>query len=214
MSKFKLNKSGEPELEAPQAPPAVRPESPRPATAGAEHKPDFGRLGTHVGAVLGAAEEAAARIQQEARADVRRVREKAEQEAAELVDAARRDSDVTKAQAEQIRAEAKEWADRARSEAEAYAADTRVQAEANAAEIVARAERQAIAERQDGERRQQALHLDISHAENRLRDLVTALHGLAERLDGVLSAPGSREGDAETLEEALAPSARAEELNT
>jgi vacuolar-type H+-ATPase subunit E/Vma4 len=207
MSKFKPNKRGEPEVEALEAPP---PEPAVPiADQSAEREPDFGRLGTHVAAVLGAAEEAAARIQHEARAHAERVREKAETEAAELVDAARRDREAMTAQAEQIRAEAKEWAERTRSEAEAYIADTREQAEANAAEIVARAERQAVAARQDGERRQQALHLDISHAEKRLGDLVTALHGLADRLDGVLT--GAREGDAETLQEALAPGARAEE---
>jgi cell division septum initiation protein DivIVA len=212
MSKFKLNKSGEPELDALEAPPPEPQPAVRTTDVSVERKPDFGRLGTHVGAVLGAAEEAAGRIQHEARADAQRVREKAETEAAELVDAARRDSDVTKEQAEQIRAEAKEWADRTRSETEAYVADIRVQAEANAAEIVARAERQAVAVRHEGERRHQALHLDISHAENRLRDLVTALHGLADRLDGVLSAPVARGGDAETLEEALDPGALAEEL--
>jgi cell division septum initiation protein DivIVA len=181
MSKFKRKKHSELVLEAPEV--ATEPATVRTTDTRAEPAPDFGHLGTHVGTILGAAEEAAARIQQEARVD-----------------------------AEHIRGKAKEWARRTRSEAESFAADTRAQAEANAADVVARAERQAVAARQDGERRQQALQLDISHAEKRLRDLVTALHGLADRLNSVLSAPTASEDSSESLEEALATAARADDL--
>jgi hypothetical protein len=207
MSKLKRRKTSELEVKALHAPPEPEPAQTPSAPAGAERDAEFGRLGSHVGAVLGAAEEAAARIEREAQAEARRVREEAEAKVAGLVDAARGERDAAKAEAEQVRGEAREWAERTRSEAEAYAADTRKQAEAEAAEIVARAERQGVSMHQDGERRLQSLRLDISHAEKRLRDLVAALHGLADRLNSVLSAPPAREDDTETLAKALAPAA-------
>jgi cell division septum initiation protein DivIVA len=176
---------------------------PSPPSAVDEKQGDFERLGTHVGTVLSAAEEAAARIKQEAQLEAKRVREHADTEAGARVMAARDEAEATKAEVERLRAEAAEWANQARAAAEAYSADRRAEAEAEGAKIVATAERQGVALRQEAERRRQALELDISLAESRLRELVSGLHDLAERLDKLLSTPAVTEDD--SLIDALAP---------
>jgi hypothetical protein len=221
MTKFRLTRNEESDQAQPQvavpkasgAPsrPADAWRAPAPLTAEdpPNVKPDFDRLGTHVGNVLSAAEEAAARIQQEARVNAGRVREQAEKESAGLVDTARRDAEATKAEAERARAETEEWVEQTRAIAEDYAAEKRGEAEAEAAEIIRRAEQRAVSLRIDAEQRQKALEFDISHSENRLRELVTALHDLADRLDRVLNTQVQHNGEAEvspeSLVDALAP---------
>jgi hypothetical protein len=181
---------------------------------------EFERLGTHVSSVLSAAEEAAARIKQEAQLEARRVREHAEKEAGARVLAARDEAEATKAEVERLRVETAEWTNQTRTAAETYASDRRAEAEADAAKILANAEQQAVALRQGAERQRQALELDISLAESRLRELVTGLHDLAERLDNLLTAPVAaqekeRVTDNDSLVEALTPvQSRTEEART
>jgi cell division septum initiation protein DivIVA len=154
----------------------------------AEHKSALDRFGAHVSSVLGAATEAAVRIQEEAREE----------------------AESTRAEAQQVRADTEEWADRTRAEADAYAADRRTEAQAEARAIVEEAERKAESVSDDAERRRQALITDLSLAEGRLRQLATGLREVAGRLDELLeSPPGSEtvvsEVDDGSLVEALLP---------
>jgi F0F1-type ATP synthase membrane subunit b/b' len=173
---------------------------------------DSARLGGHVNAVFRAAEEAAARIQDEAR------------------EAARKDAESLKAEAERLRSDAEGFTKKARAKAERYAADRRAKAEAEAEDILAQAEdeaeeilleaeRQAASFKQDAERRHQMLNQDLSLAEDRLRELASGLYELAERLDDLAGTPV--EGDEEepelaaeddaSLVDVLTPAAQAEE---
>jgi hypothetical protein len=178
---------------------------------------DFGRLGEHVSSVLSAAKEAAARIHEEARQEAERVHEQAQTEATARAEAARENADATRAEAERLRAEVEEWTTQARTAADAYAADRRSEAEAEARKIASAAERQAASFAKEAERRQQALKIDISLAEDRLRQLATGLHDLAGRLDKLLSTPfeGQEDehaaGEDDSLIDALAPSRETEE---
>ena len=182
---------------------------------------DFDRLGGHVSSVLAAAEEAAVLIQEEARQEAERVREQAENEATARAEATREDADATRAEAKRVRSETEEWTKQTRTAAEKYAADRRSEAEAEARTILTAAELQAAAFGKDAERRQQTLKMDISLAEDRLRQLASGLHDLAARLDKLLSKPfaeaeqrepTAREND--SLIDALGPSQETEEIAT
>jgi hypothetical protein len=180
---------------------------------------DFDRLGGHVSSVLTAAEEAAVRIQEEARQEAERVREQAENEAAARAEAVREDADATRAEAERLRSEAEEWTKQTRTAAEKYAAERRSEAETEARKILTAAELQAASFSKEAERRQQALKMDISLAEDRLRQLASGLHDLAARLDKLLSTPftGAEQGDLaagadDSLIDALGPSRETEEI--
>ena len=180
------------------------------------HAPTAFDVGSHISSVLSAAEDAAARIHEEARRDAERVRQQAQKEAAARAEAAREDADATRVEAERLRSEAEEWSKQARTAAETYSADRRAHAEAEARKIVSAAERQAASLGEEAERRQHALKMDISLAEDRLRQLSTGLNDLAARLDNLLTAPSPAETrdlpPAEpTLIEALGPSREAEE---
>jgi len=182
---------------------------------------DFDRLGGHVSSVLTAAEEAAVRIQEEARQEAERVREQAENEATARAEAAREDADATRAEAKRLRSETEEWTKQTRTAAEKYAADRRSEAEAEARTILTAAELQAAAFGKDAERRQQALKMDISLAEDRLRQLASGLHDLAARLDKLLSTPFAEAeqgdlpaGETDSLIDALGPSRETEEITT
>lgn len=178
---------------------------------------DFDRLGDHVSSILGAAKEAAVRIQEDARQEAERVREQAQKEATARAEAAREDADAMRAEAERLRSDAEELAKQARTAAENYAADRRSEAEAEARKIVSAAERQTASFSKDAERRQKALKMDISLAEDRLRQLATGLHDLAGRLDKLLSTPfQGEEGDLaaahdDSLIDALGPSRETDE---
>ncbi len=182
---------------------------------------DFDRLGGHVSSVLTAAEEAAVRIQEEARQEAERVREQAENEATARAEAAREDADATRAEAKRLRSETEEWTKQTRTAAEKYVADRRSEAEAEARKILTAAELQAASFSKEAERRQQALKMDITLAEDRLRQLASGLHDLAARLDKLLSTPfaeaeqselAAREND--SIIDALGPSRETEELAT
>jgi len=176
---------------------------------------DFDRLGGHVGSVLRAAEEAAVRMQEEAREEGERVRGQAQKEATALAEEAREDADATRAGAERLRSETEEWTKGAHEAAEDYASDRRASAEAEAREILSAAELQAASLSKDVEQRHQTLQMDISLAEDRLRELATGLRDLAERLDDLLAAPlegrGGDLSEAESLIDALGPSHETEE---
>jgi hypothetical protein len=178
------------------------------------HTPGPFDVGSHVGAVLSAAEEAAARIHEEARRDAERLRQQAQKEAAARSEAAREDADATRAEAERLRSEAEEWSKQARTAAEAFATDRRAEAEAEARRIVSAAERQATSFSEEAERRQQALKMDVSLAEDRLRQLSTGLHDLAARLDNLLTPAGEtrdRVPTEQTIVDVLGPSRNAKE---
>lgn len=163
----------------------------------------FDRLGEYVSSVLSAAKAAAVRIEEESRQEAERVRDLAQREATERLEAAREDADATRAGAERLRSETEEWTKQARTAAEESAANRRAEAEAEAREIVAAAVQ-----------RQQAVKRDSSLVEERLRQLATALHDLAGRLDTLLSTPPqAQEGvaDDQSLIDALGPSQETEE---
>jgi uncharacterized phage infection (PIP) family protein YhgE len=182
---------------------------------------DFDRLGDHVSSILSTAEEAAARIQEEARQEAERLREQAQNDAAACVEAARQGADSIMADAERLRADAEESTTEARQAADTYAADRRAEAEAQAREVLATAEREAATSSQDAERRQHALKTDVSLAEDRLRQLATGLHELAARLDKLLATPmgdddgrGFSAGDEDSLLVAMSPTRETQEVTT
>jgi len=170
---------------------------------------DFDRLGEHVSSVLNAAKEAAARIHEEAREEADRFRAHAQAEAFARSEAAREEAEATKSEAQKMRASAEEWADQARQAAEAYAADHRSEAQAEAKRIISEAERQAVSISDEAKRRDQALRMDISLAEDRLRQLALSLHEVAARLDGLLAIPAEgSEGAESSLVDDLRPASR------
>ena len=182
---------------------------------------DLDRLGDHVSSIVSAAETAAVRIQEEARQEAERVREQEQKEGAARAEAAREDADATRTEAKRLRSETEDWTKQTRTAAEKYAADRRSEAETEARTILTAAELQAAAFGKDAERRQQALKMDISLAEDRLRQLASGLHDLAARLDKLLSRPfaeaeqselSTREND--SLIDALGRSRETEELAT
>jgi cell division septum initiation protein DivIVA len=190
----------------------------RPRTADLNRAPDLNRVVGHVGSVLQAAEEAAARIQEEARQDAERVLGEAQQEASERADAARKHASSSRAEAERLRSEAEEWIAQTRDATERDAADRRADAESEARSILSAAERQVEALGKETERRQQALRTDISLAEDRLRQLVSGLREVAVRLDMLLSTSSDRQDDADlaieredALMEAITPPREREE---
>jgi cell division septum initiation protein DivIVA len=197
------------------------PDSPPEIAQPPQTPPDLDRVAGHVGSVLHAAEEAAALIQEEARQDAERVLGDAQKEASERADAARKYAGSTRADAERLRSEAEDWSAQMRDAAERDAADRRAEAESEARSILSAAERQVEALGKERERRQQSLRTDISLAEDRLRQLVSALREVATRLDMLLSASSDRQDDADvaterenTLVDAIAPSRQREEATT
>jgi len=175
------------------------------------------RLGDHVSAIVSAAEGAALRIQEEAREEAERIRDQARKEAADHVEAARQEADASRADAERIRFEADEWASHTRETAENYAADRGAEADAEARKVIAAAEDRVAASNEEAERRRQELTMDISLAEDRLRQLSAGLHELAARLDRLLSTPEASElavEDANGLMGAVEPSREIEEAAT
>src|SRR5438093_2918014 len=175
------------------------------------------RLGDHVSAIVSAAEGAALRIREEAREEAERIRDQARKEAADHVEAARQEADASRADAERIRFEADEWASHTRETAENYAADRGAEADAEARKVIAAAEDRVAASNEEAERRRQELTMDISLAEDRLRQLSAGLHELAARLDRLLSTPEASElavEDANGLMGALEPSREIEEAAT
>jgi len=173
-----------------------------PQTA-AQDDDGFERFGEHVSSVLNAAREAAARIEEEARDEAERIRGQAKAEARSRVEAAREEAEATRNEAQASRAEA-----------EAYAAQQRSEAQAKAKSVVVEAERHAVAMGEEAKRREQSLKMDISLAEDRLRQLALGLHEVAARLDSLLGGPSqSRESDERSLADDLVPSRDTEDVS-
>jgi len=154
----------------------------------------LGRFGAHLSAVLRAAGDAAAQIETEAREEAQHIL----------------------AEASEQRADAETWANQTRAEAESYADRRRTEADAEAETIIAEADRRAQSVDEEAQRRQEALAMDISLAEDRLRQLASGLHEAGGRLEELLGAPDDvRDEDvgpeADSLTAALAPSRGAEE---
>lgn len=171
-----------PEPTSAPAPPEKTPE-----TAPAN---DAGRFGEHVETVLRAAEDAAARMIKEARAEADQILEAAKREAASRLDAAQTKASGLQAEAEQARAEALSAASEMRAAAQDDAARQRAQVEEEAAKMRADAEREASSASGAAAERYDQLLSDTALAEDRLRRLVGGLRDVADRLDGLLVAPG------------------------
>jgi hypothetical protein len=139
---------------------------------------EAGRFGEHVEAVLRAAEDAAARMIEEARAQAEEIRAAAEREAASRLEAAEAAASGLKSEAEQ-----------ARAAAQRDAAGQRAQVEEEVAKMRADAEREASMAGGAAAERYEELLSDTALAEDRLRRLVGGLREVADRLDGLLVAP-------------------------
>jgi uncharacterized membrane protein YqiK len=166
------------------------------------------RIGVHVSSVLRAAEEAAERIESEARQEAGTLLDQARREATSKTEDAQQRADATIEEAARMRREAEQWANQTREAAETYSSDRRGEAEAEATEIIRQAEQERTEAAEGEERRRQALKLDISLAEERLRQLAEGLYELAGRLEELLPPRvdnGGEAGEPGSLVEALAP---------
>ena len=170
------------------------------------------RIGEHVVGVLRAAEDAAGKIQADARQEAARIVEEARREASDRAEAARHGVDAATAEAQRLRHEAEEWSTRTRESADAYSAERRADAESVAREIVSEAEQRAALVGEEAELRRQALKMDVALAEERLRQLASGLHELAHRLDDLLMPRSESESELqESLIDALAPDLEGDE---
>jgi DNA repair exonuclease SbcCD ATPase subunit len=165
----------------------------RPVTAVSEYSEsadadadlEIARVGEHVSSVVQAANQAAKKIEEDARIRAERLRQRTRKNAASTLDDARREAEKQLAQAERRRAEAENENKEIRERAETYAAEKLRDAEAEAARVVARAERLARASASAAEERSQWLERDVELAENRLQQLATGLFDTAARLEGL-----------------------------
>jgi hypothetical protein len=169
--------------------------SPDPALGSSDVESASYREGEQLNTVLGAAKAAAARIEEEARREGKRVCDQAQRKATEQRQAAHEQARAMRVKAERLRAEAEEWSKQTRAAAVSIAADLRAEAEAEARDILSAAEREAASFSENAERRKRALKMDICGAEDRLRQLVTGLRELAELLNVRLSTPLHRVGE-------------------
>jgi hypothetical protein len=175
--------TAEPEQAEPEAQ-ATEPEA-EPAESEAEvpAPTDTANIAAHVHSVLKAAEDAAARVLEEARAKAAEIRGGAERERASRIEAA-------EAEAARLREEA----EREHGAALASAAAARAEAEEQAETIRAEAERAASSFETTASSRYEQLLKDTAFAEERLRRLVRGLREAADHLDSLL---GPRGGQAE-----------------
>jgi hypothetical protein len=186
-----------------EVPPA--PEAEATAEQAAPEETPRPRVGEHVEAVLRAAEDAAAKLVEEARAQAQEIRQTAEREASAKADDAERARAEAVSKAEAVRAATEDEAARLRSSAEEEAANVRADAERDAETFAVRTAA-----------RYEDLLNDTALAEDRLRRLVDGLRDVADRLDDLLEPAEDEEyeeprGSAldeqedATLEEALDP---------
>jgi len=186
------------------------------ASDGSSVSPDYTQLGEHVGVVLEAAKDAAARMKHEALEDAERIRAEADETATTAVADARKQAKQIEAAAAQLETTARESADRIRGEADAYAGTTRRAAEAEADAILDRAKQHASERIRETEAHLQSLGDQVASTEQRLRQLVDRLRDLASSLDDLVAGPnlavqagGARDEDdertslAETLTESV-----------
>jgi cell division septum initiation protein DivIVA len=185
----------------------------------AEPMTDYGKLGEHVTSVLEAANQAAAKIRQDARTDAERVAKQSQSEASAVLEHARGHAEKLSRESERALAEAKKESREMTQRAEAYVAEKRRQAEAEATGILSRARREASEHTRAAQERRSALANDVALSEERLGQLVGGLRNLAVRLEELVHAKpeqaksGSaiRSDQDMSLEESLRPSVAAPE---
>lgn len=162
---------------------------------------DTGRVAAHVETVLQAAEDAAGRMIEEARAEAEQIRAGAERQAASELEAAQATATRLQEEAERAHAEALAAAAEARRAAKDDAASLRAQAEEHVTKMRSGIEREAASARAAAESHYEDLLSDTAFAEGRLRRLVGGLREVADRLDNLLEPEET--GSAEMNDDAL-----------
>jgi hypothetical protein len=151
--------------------------------------PAYAQFGEHLSSVLQAANEAAKKVEEDARTEAERLRNRTQSQAASTLEDARRESEKLLVEAERLRTEAENESRQTRERAETYAAEKLRDAEAKAAGIVARAEEVAQSRAIAAEERSRELETNVELAERRLQQLATALIETASQLEGVVERP-------------------------
>jgi F0F1-type ATP synthase membrane subunit b/b' len=170
---------------------------------------EIARVGEHVSSVVQAANQAARRIEEDARIHAERLRERVQKQAASTLDDARREAEKLLVEAERLRTEAESESKEIRERAETYAAEKLRDAEAEAAGVVARAERLAQASASAAEERSRWLESNVELAEKRLKQLATGLFDTASRLQGLIERPGAHAPGEESASEPMGEEASA-----
>jgi hypothetical protein len=190
----------------------------RPAEAAEAATPsDLGDVGAEVGTVLKSAQEAAARIRQQARAEAIAIRGEAKTAAEAELAEARRIAEAGRSDVRRIRKEAEADAQATRAEAETFAQQVRTSAEREADELLKKArERLAHADAEvekrlrraelDARRRRDALQAESKLYEERLHKMLGVFQGMGSQLEELIGPRQEAEGpDRDRLEEALQP---------
>jgi flagellar biosynthesis GTPase FlhF len=151
--------------------------------------PAYAQFGEHLSSVLQAANEAAKKVEDDARTEAERLRKRTQSQAASTLEGARRESEKLLAEAERLRTEAEKESSQTRKQAETYAAEKLRDAEAKAADIVSRAEEVAKTRSIAAEERSRELEANVELAEVRLQQLATGLVDTASRLEGLIERP-------------------------
>ena len=163
--------------------------------------PDYAQFGEHLSSVLQAANEAAKKLEDDARTEAERLRERTQSQAASTLDSARQESEKLLAEAERQRTEAENEINQTRKQAETYAAEKLRDAEAQAADIVSRAEEVAKTRSIAAEKRSRELEANVELAEERLQQLATGLVDFASRLEGFIERPVAHVGGEKSASE-------------
>jgi cell division septum initiation protein DivIVA len=180
---------------------------------------DYGKLGEHVTSVLEAANEAAAKIREDARTNAELVAKQSQTESKALLEQAKEHAERLSRESERLHAEAKKESRELTQRAEAYVAEKRREAEAEATGVLSRARRDASEQTRAAQERRSALTKDVALSEERLGQLVGGLRNLALRLEELVHVePGHTKTDSPvvgdqdpSLEESLRPSVSAPE---
>jgi flagellar biosynthesis GTPase FlhF len=163
--------------------------------------PDYAQFGEHVSSVVQAANEAAKKIEEDARSHAESLRERTHRQAASKLDDARREAEKLLVEAERLRTEAENESKETRERAETYAAEKLRDAEAEAAGVVTRAEQVAQSRVIAAEERSRELEANVELAEMRLQQLATGLFDTASRLDGLIERPVAHAAGEESASE-------------
>ena len=163
--------------------------------------PAYAQFGEHLSSVLQAANEAAKKLEDDARAEAERLRKRTQSQAASTLDSARQESEKLLAEAERQRTEAENEINQTRKQAETYAAEKLRDAEAQAADIVSRAEEVAKTRSIAAEKRSRELEANVELAEERLQQLATGLVDFASRLEGFIERPVAHVGGEKSASE-------------
>lgn len=177
---------------------------------------DYAKLGEHVTSVLEAANEAAAKIREEARSGAQQIAERAQQEANAWLEKARAETQEISHEASRLRIEAEEESRELKDRATAYATEKRREADRQASALLSRAKREASEYTRAAQDRSAELAKNVELSEQRLRQLVGGLRDLADRLEEVLQPAGTAEAargepaSDESMDESLRRSAAAQ----